>query len=511
MQKHPSLIPRPASYQGLTGQFKFGKTVRILAGAGATGAAKLLAEWLSPKIKVSLGKASKPAPGSIFMAVQDLKGLGEEGYRLSVKADGIELQAPKPLGLLQGVQTLRQLFPPELEKGPVKKALSIPCVQIEDQPRYPWRGLLIDCCRHFMSFEFLKKHVDLLALYKLNRLHLHLTEDQGWRIEIKKYPKLTQIGSVRPRGSEYERQQGSGFYTQKQLKALVAYAESRGVMVIPEFDMPGHGQAALSAYPEYSCTGGPFEVSTELGIHNAIYCAGNEKTYGFLEDILEELLDIFPAPYIHLGADEVPKTPWRACAKCQAKIKADGLKDENGLQTYFIRRIAAFLKERGRRVICWDEILEGGAPEDVMVQAWRGPDRTLAGLEAGCQTISSPYSHTYYEYEIAFHRAFDFEPWPKGAKESQRPLLIGAEGAMWNEGTPESAVDQAIFPELLALSEGLWSPVEGRDYKEFQARVGRQRKRLNVLDVKMGPAEGEESGDHAEEGHSPGVKPDGTI
>jgi hexosaminidase len=452
-----------------------------------------------------------PSRGILMTRAGADPGLGEEGYELNVTSKGVVLKAPAQAGLLHGAQTLRQLLPAEAEGKGLSATWKVPCLSIRDRPRYPWRGLLIDCARHFMSKDFLLRHIDLLALYKLNRLHLHLTDDQGWRIEVKRYPRLVEIGSKRPKGSEYERRVCSGHYSQKDLREIVAYAQRRGVMVIPEVEVPGHAQAALTAYPEFSCTGGPFEVSTELGIHQAIYCAGNDKTFKFLEGILSEVLDLFPAPYLHLGADEVPKDNWRQCPKCQARIKAEGLKDENGLHSWFIRRIAAFAASRGRRVICWDEILDGGAPEGVLVQSWRGMERIQAGLDAGCPTIASPYSHTYYEYDIAFHRAFDFEPWPKGARESQRPLCLGAEGAMWNEGTPEEGVDEAIFPELLALSEGLWSPFKGKDYKEFQARVKRQARRLKLLGVKMGPAEGEESGSHAAEGQSPGVKPDGTI
>ena len=313
-------------------------------------------------------------------------GLGEEGYRLSVAPDGVRISSSAPAGRFYALQTLRQLG-----KG------RIPCMEIEDRPRFPWRGLLFDTCRHFFPVESLKRQLDLLAAHKMNRFHWHLTEDQGWRIQVDAYPKLTRIGAWRatvdlinpdkPKpvvpGIRY-----GGYYSKRDIREVVAYAAERHIVVVPEIEMPGHSRAALAAYPELSCAGGPFEVATKWGIHEDVYCAGQEKTFRFLETVLEETLELFPSPFIHIGGDECPKARWKNCPRCQARIKKHRLKDEHELQSWFIQRMVNFLKKKGRRAIGWDEILEGGLAKGATVQSWRGMKGAVAAARAGHDVIA---------------------------------------------------------------------------------------------------------------------------
>ncbi len=464
------------------GHFALSSTTRILVDRDASEV-KAIGDYLADLLRPATGRRLPvlevagylPADTILLTTIGADRDLGEEGYELRVTTVTVEVRAPNPAGLFYGVQTLRQLLP------------TIPCLRIVDRPQYPWRGLLLDSGRHFMTKEFVKKYIDLLAMHKLNRLHWHLTEDQGWRIEIKRYPKLTTVGAWRGQGSE----RYGGYYTQEDIRDIVAYAESRYVMVVPEIEMPGHSVAALAAYPELSCTGGPFEVSTRWGVHKDVYCAGNDRTFGFLEGVLTEVLNLFPAPYIHLGADEVPKERWAACAKCQARIKTEGLNNEHELQTYFVRRMARFVRDAGRRAICWDEILEGGAPEGVIVQAWHGHHKAAEALAAGHETIVSPTSHVYFDYDIASYHlrnVYEFDPVPEGTAPEDLGRVLGSEACMWTEHAPQQAVDAKVFPRLLGLAEVLWSPREGRDFKDFYTRVQAHRRRLELVGVVAGPA-----------------------
>ena len=376
------LVPKPVSVHASAGSLKSkpggdgiliarGFAVRtdtIIQVVSPDAADIQIARFLAEKINAPTGyklKVGEPGAGSdsnrIVLVRRGDEAMGAEGYRLEVTEKAVRIEAYQPAGLFYGVQTLRQLLPEEIEAPDKQQAplggWTVPSVTIEDKPRFPWRGMLLDCGRHFMDKEFVKRYVDLLAYHKMNRLHWHLTEDQGWRIEIKKYPKLTEVGAWR----EYE--DGTvygGFYTQDDVREIVAYAKSRFVTVVPEIEMPGHSVAALAAYPEFSCTGGPFEVETQWGVHKDVYCAGNDRTFKFLEDVLEEVMTLFDSPYIHIGGDECPKDRWKQCPKCQGRIKVEGLKDEHELQSYFIKRMERFLSSKGRRLIGWDEILEGG-------------------------------------------------------------------------------------------------------------------------------------------------------
>jgi hexosaminidase len=419
--------------------------------------------------------------------------LGDEGYRLRIAGKRIDLRAPATRGLFYGVQTLRQLLPVNSAAShATAPALKLPALEIVDRPRFAWRGMMLDCGRHFMSKEFVKRYIDLLAFHKMNVLHWHLTEDQGWRLEIKKYSKLTEVGAWR-----YEDDQPyGGFYTQEDVREIVAYAAERFVAVIPEIEMPGHCRAALASYPELSCSWQAFEVSTRWGVHGDVYCAGNEWVFTFLQDVLSEVFDLFPSKYVHIGGDECPKGRWKACPQCQARIRAENLKDEDELQSYFIRRIARFAQQKGRRIIGWDEILEGGLAPNATVQSWRGLQGAVAAAEAGHDAIVSPTSHCYLDYAqerhpgeptwmgyIDLQKAYSFEPVPSVLAPEEAGHILGLEGNIWTEHAPQHRVDWQVFPRLCALAEVAWSPKEARDFRDFKERMTTHYHRLDALGV----------------------------
>jgi len=492
-----SIIPKPLELKENDGSFLINAETRILLNQNQSELIKI-GEYLAEKINTPTGFNLKVEPASnasdspnlIFFQLNENQGdRGEEGYELLVGTESVIIRANNPAGLFYGVQTVRQLLPPEIEGTDKIKSggLTIPATHIVDKPRFGWRGMLLDCGRHFMTKDFVKRYIDLLAYHKMNRLHWHLTEDQGWRIEIKKYPKLTEIGAWR---TYQDGTVHGGFYTQEDIKEVVEYAKSRYVTVIPEIEMPGHSVAALAAYPQYSCTGGPFEVSTRWGVHKDVYCAGNDETFQFLQDILSEVIELFPAPYIHIGGDECPKVRWENCDKCQARIEAENLKDEHELQSYFIKRIEKFLLTKNRRIIGWDEILEGGLAPEATVQSWRGMDGAIAAATSGHDAIVSPTSHAYFDYDIAttdLRKVYSFEPIPPGLTDEQEKHILGGECNMWTEYAPQETIDSKMFPRMLAMSEVLWSPREGKNYREFHKRVRTHYNRLDLMGVDYGP------------------------
>jgi hexosaminidase len=382
---------------------------------------------------------------------------------------------------------------------------AIPAVEIRDAPRFPYRGLLVDVARHYYPPAFIKTVIDLLALYKLNTLHLHLTDDQGWRLEIKKYPRLTEIGAWRKEtivGQHFDPYVGDstphgGFYTQDQIRDLVAYAAARQITILPEIEMPGHAQAALAAYPELSCTGGPFEVSTKWGTHENIYCP-SERTFAFLEDVLVEVMQLFPSRYIHIGGDEVPKKQWKESPVAQEVIRREGLADEEGLQSYFIRRIERFLIAHQRKLIGWDEILEGGLAPEATVMSWRGDAGGIEAVRQGHDVIMTPANRTYFDYYqgdatveplaiggfLPIDSVYAFEPVPLELTAEQARHVLGAQGNVWTEyiATPDH-LEYMLLPRMLALSEVLWSPKEARSWRGFVARLPAHLARLDALGV----------------------------
>jgi hexosaminidase len=392
-----------------------------------------------------------------------------EAYTLSIAVTGIELSAPYETGLHRGISTLEQILDQEWTAG-----RTLITRTIRDQPAFVHRGMLMDVCRHFFSKEVVKEYIDRLAYYKMNTLHLHLTEDQGWRLAIDKYPKLTEIGAWRTEldGSRY-----GGFYTKEDIREVVAYAEARHIRIIPEIELPGHSQAALAAYPHLSCTGGPIEVANDWGVFKEIYCAGNDSTFIFLKDVLTEVMELFPSRYIHIGGDEAPKYRWENCDKCQRRIAEEGLHDEHELQSWFIEEIGAFLEANGRTLIGWDEILEGGLPEGAMVQSWRGFDGGIEAAKQGTRVVMSPTSHCYFDYDlkaIDVEKVYSFNPIPKELDSELHPAVSGGECNLWSEHIPDKAtLDRQTFPRLLAMSEVLWTAPEQRDYDLFKSRMRR--------------------------------------
>ena len=509
-----AIIPRPTHVALRSGSFVLTKKTSIYHAAtpAAAETARYLAEALRPATGfrlrlVRLKDGTLPSGGIVVRQVAPDAALGQEGYRLTVTPQSVVINSASSAGLFYGVQTLRQLLPPAVFAASKQSGVewTVPAVEINDQPRYPWRGSLLDLGRHYLPFEFLKKYIDLLALHKMNRLQLHLTDDQGWRLEIKKYPRLTQVGSFRKESPKKgDRNTGDGtpygpyFYTQAQMRELVAYAQARHVTIVPEIEMPGHFLGALAAHPEFSCTGGPFEVRTRWGIEPNILCAGNDAAITFAQDVLSEVIELFPSQFIHIGGDEAPKDRWKKCVKCQARIKAEGLKDEHELQSYFVRRMDKFIASRGRRLIGWDEILEGGLAPGATVMSWRGIEGGIAAANTGHDVVMSPTSHCYFDYAQAkgpgepehigaflpLATVYSYEPTPPDLPADKRKHILGAQGNVWGEylWTPAD-VEYFAFPRVAALAEVVWSPAEAKNYDDFLTRLATHVKRLDALKV----------------------------
>lgn len=451
--------------------------------------ANYLKELIKSQTGLDLKIDSKYSSKSIqlILKLPDTINFNKEQYELNVSNNKIVISAFSNQGLFYGIQTLSQLI-----KFDGKKEVRIPWLRISDQPKYAWRGMHLDCARHFFPKEFIKKYIDYLAMYKMNTFHWHLTDDQGWRIEIKKYPKLTEVGAWR-NGSmighysdqKFDDKRYGGFYTQEDIKEIVAYANQRHITIIPEIEMPGHAVAALAAYPEYSCTGGPFEVGKTWGVLDDVFCP-KEETFTFLENILSEVIALFPSNYIHIGGDESPKVRWRVCPNCQKRIKGENLKDEHELQSYFIQRIEKFVNSKGRKIIGWDEILEGGLAPNAAVMSWRGTEGGIAAAKQNHFVVMSPGSHCYFDHyqgepknePIAFggyttvEKVYSFNPTPKELSSEEAKYILGAQANLWTEyiETP-SHVEYMIFPRMLALSEVVWGTSNPEKFTNFQNRM----------------------------------------
>ena len=464
--------------------------------------AEFLSEYIqqatnyAPKIKaIAAGEQVKNA---IVLGL-DPGIANKEGYVLTTTPEGISINGQTENGVFYGIQTLRKSIPAEAKGATVL----IPAGEIKDEPRFSYRGMHLDVGRHFFPKEFIKKYIDLLALHNMNTFHWHLTEDQGWRIEIKKYPKLTEIGSQRSRTvigrntQEYDNTPYGGFYTQEEAKEIVKYAQERYITIIPEVDLPGHMLAALAAYPEMGCTGGPYEVCPRWGVFEDVLCIGNDKTMQFLEDVMSEIIEIFPSEYVHIGGDEAPRTRWEKCPKCQARIKAEGLKAdkkhtaEDRLQSYCMTRIEKFLNSKGRRIIGWDEILEGDVAPNATVMSWRGASGGIEAAQMGHDVIMTPNTYCYFDYYqtadtkdeplgiggyVPIEKVYSLDP-TFDLNEEQKKHIIGAQANLWTEYiTTTEHVEYMVLPRMAALAEVQWTQPEKKDFKDFTKRLARLMK-----------------------------------
>jgi hexosaminidase len=499
----PAIVPKPAKMEVLEGTFSLDGEAPIVA-HGKDKDVQKVAACLAGVVERAVGRrpqvvASAPngEPALSLRLVPGSQALRDEGYAMLVGPKGVEIRAATARGLFWGVQTLRQLLPPDrlatrpADPGPV----SIPCLKVQDRPRYPWRGMHLDVCRHFLPAEYVKRYIDLMALHKMNVFHWHLTEDQGWRIEMKKYPKLTEVAAWRMQdGRRY-----GGFYTQDEIRDVVAYAADRFITVVPEIEMPGHSLAALAAYPEYSCTGGPHTVANRWGIFEDVYCPGNDATLKFLQDILSETMALFPSEFIHVGGDECPKARWKECPKCQARIKAEGLTDEHELQSWFITQMSRFLEAKGRRLVGWDEILEGGLAPGATVMSWRGTKGGIAAARANHDAVMTPSSHCYLNFwntekkddpghvtgaVTTLEKVYGYEPTPTELSPEEAKHILGVQANVWTEYIQDGAtVERMAYPRACALAEVAWTPAEEKSWDDFSRRMETHRHRLDALDV----------------------------
>ena len=433
----------------------------------------------------------------------------DEAYEIDITPKQIRVNGADAAGVFYGVQTLRKSLPlsPSL-RGVGGSKTTVPCATIRDWPNFAYRGMHLDPCRHFMDLDSVKIYLDMMALHNMNQFHFHLSEDQGWRIEIKKYPELTEIGAYRNgtvlghNGNIYDTIRHGGFYTQDELRDLIQYAAERHINIIPEIDLPGHMQAALACYPQLGCTGGPYEVWRRWGVSEDVLCAGNEEAMKFVEDVLNEVMDVFPSPYIHIGGDECPKVRWEQCPKCQAKIKELGIKAddkfsaEDYLQSYVMNRMAKVVEARGRRVIGWDEILEGNVSETAIIMSWRGTEGGIAAAQKGHDVIMAPCSHLYFDYyqseDIAsepeciggylpVERVYEFQPLPEELTPEQQQHIIGVQANIWTEYIASFRhVQYMAMPRMDALTELQWNNPHERDFEAF---VERCRKMAQLYDL----------------------------
>lgn len=489
------IIPQPEKVIPQKGEFQIkGTTVFFIQNQQLKNVAGYLNKKLTLAAGLSLKTVTQQPSGNYIALLLDPAVKSKEGYQLNVSSGNITIKGSTTRGIFYGVQTLLQLLPAQIE-SPVRTKVTkwaVPCIEVVDSPRFAWRGMLLDVCRHFYSVDFIKKQLDVMAMYKMNVLHWHLTEDQGWRIEIKKYPLLTAKGAYRVEG---DGKTYGGYYTQAQIREIVKYAKDRYINILPEVEMPGHALAALTAYPQYSCTGGPFKVRNIWGVEPDIYCAGKEETFKFIDDILSEVIPLFPFKYIHIGGDEAPKDRWKVCPNCQKRIKDNGLKDEAELQSYFVKRIEKLLEAKGRKMIGWDEILEGGIAPSATIMSWRGEAGGIEAANQGHDVIMTPGEWVYLDHfqgdtkvepvEIGgyttLEKSYSYDPIPKDISPAMQHHILGSQANIWTEYmyTPEVA-EHMIYPRLIALAEVDWSPKGSKDFSRFLTGMDNQYKRLDL-------------------------------
>lgn len=503
----PALIPLPKEMAVSTGVFTLSTAAQI-----GCPHFKQTGQFLANRLRQSTGY-KLPVSGSlksddgaiVLKNSANNPDLGAEGYELTVTPRSVTITAATEAGAFYGVQTLLQLLPPEAMGSNIHPNISwtVPCLHIKDQPRFVWRGLMLDVSRHFYTKEEVEKILDTMAFYKLNTFHFHLVDDPGWRIEIKKYPKLTSVDAWRngidydldPKLSTNYRADGKygGFYTQKDIKELVRYAAERHITIVPEIEMPGHSCGALSAYPQFSCTGGPFSLDGD----DAIFCPGNEQTFVFLENILKEVMALFPGQFIHIGGDEVSTHNWKNCPKCQARMKSEGLKNERQLESYLIQRIEKYVNAHGKRLIGWSEIRDGGLAKNAAIMDWIGGATESA--REGHDVVMSPTGYCYLDHYqsqdhstepraiggfLPLERVYKFEPIPSKLQPQFQHHILGGQGNLWTEFIPYLRhAEYMIFPRECAMAEVLWSPKNSRNWNDFLSRLKTNEQRLDAMDV----------------------------
>ena len=506
-----ALFPQPQQLERAPGQFILDADTRIAADDIKLG--ELLADYLRPATGFDLpvDQLDQQTVGDNSIQLLPAASGDDESYTLDVSPQRAIISAAAAAGFIRGMQTLRQLLPPQiLGAGPVNQAeWTIPALSITDAPAFGWRGLHLDVGRHLFPVEFIKKFIDLLCFYKFNTFHWHLTDDQGWRIEIKKYPKLTEIGGWRKETlipktwEQYDGQPYGGFYTQEDIREVVAYAAERRITVVPEIELPGHSVAALTAYPELGCVGQDYQVRTNWGIAEDIFCAGKDKVFAFLEDVFTEVLALFPSKHIHIGGDEAPKSRWKACPDCQARIQTERLADENELQSWFVRHIEAWLNARGRQLVGWDEILEGGLAPNATVMSWRGSQGGIDAANAGHDVVMTPNTYCYLDYYqsedvdseppaipaiLPLKQVYQFVVIPEQIAADKAHHILGGQGNIWTEFMPTSShLEYMAFPRAIAIAEILWRHPDDRDIEAFETRLKKHLACLDAMGVNYRP------------------------
>ncbi|TQO37626.1 hexosaminidase [Arenibacter algicola] len=506
-----NIVPKPLEMKLNQGAFRFTKDTKLVAANDQTQVFEVLQNKFVSAAGWNLGVVNT-APSSNFVQLSTDVSLPEEAYNLKVTENQVIIYASGHNGFLYGLETIRQLLPVSIESKNVVSNMNwdIPNVEIKDSPRFKWRGFMLDVSRHFFDKDYVMETIDQLALLKMNTLHLHLVDDQGWRIEIKKYPKLTEVGgfrvdqedkpwNARPTPELGKETTYGGFYTQGDIKEIVAYAESRGITVVPEIEMPAHVMSAIAAYPELSCFQKPIMVpSGGVWPITDIYCPGKETTFEFLENVLLEVMELFPSRYIHVGGDEATKTNWEKCTDCKKRIQEEGLETVEELQSYFIRRMERFLSSKGRTLLGWDEILEGGLAPGATVMSWRGVKGGLEASEAGHDVVMTPNSHCYFDYyqgdqdaeplawggNLPLSKVYQFDPVVEGMSEEQGNHVLGGQANLWTEYVPTKAqAEYMTYPRLAALAEAVWSSKDNRNWDDFSNRVSSLFQRYGIMGV----------------------------
>ncbi len=487
-----TVIPRPEKLELHQGTFTLTPETTIHVSHETADLGDYLAGILRTPTGLPLTVRDSPPSdpaGSIVLRVDPARShLGPEGYELTVSPDRILAESATDAGVFYAIQSLRQLLPAAVESQCRTTGVnwSVPCVHIQDKPRYGWRGLMLDPGHNFLDKEYTKRYIDTMALYKMNRLHWHLT-DMGWAIEIKKYPELTNIEKWPPIAPRWRRAYGKcthGFYTRDDVREIVAYAAERRVTIVPEIELPAHSSAALACYPELRCpnaTNRVDPVNSYFDYPNN-YCAGNEKTFEFLEDVLSEVIELFPSPLIHIGGDERIKGVWEKCPRCQARMKAEGLNSEDELQSYFVKRMEKFVLSKGRRIIGWTEIVEGGLAPEATVQSWLDTSHAVTAANAGHDVVMSTHGDCYLNYTgLSLEKCYAFDPTPPGLSPQAAGHILGVEACLW--GFPQHRHDELLFPRLCAFAEVGWSPRETRDWDDFRARLKEHGRRLDEIGI----------------------------